>query len=87
MKKNSEIYFDQEKYISSRQAAEFSGYAHDYIGQLCRSGKLECQRVGRDWLVAEKKLVEYKNKLALGVEEKAMKLDDLGVDKYFADKK
>lgn len=35
----------------------------------------------------EKKLVEYKNKLAIGVEEKAIKLEDLGVEKFLSEKK
>lgn len=35
----------------------------------------------------EEKLVEYKKKLATGVEEKAEKLEDLGIEAYLSDKK
>ncbi len=35
----------------------------------------------------EKKLVAYKNKLSIGVEEKAIKLKDLGIEEYLSDKK
>ena len=57
------------------------------LGNAKNAGILAVQILDTSDKELEKKLVEYKNKLALGVEEKAMKLDDLGVDKYFADKK
>src|SRR3989344_7780342 len=50
---------DTRKLISARQASEISGYATDYIGQLCRLGKLECSRIGRSWFVSEESLFEH----------------------------
>ena len=43
-------------FISSKRASEISDYASDYIGQLCREGKLVCQRIGRAWFVTEASL-------------------------------
>lgn len=56
---NSELYFNQKKYISAKRASEISGYNADYIGQLCRSGKLECRQVGRGWFVSEDSIIEH----------------------------
>lgn len=48
-----ELIVNQIKYISSKRAAELTGYAKDYIGQLVRKGKLDAKRVGRSWYVSE----------------------------------
>jgi len=40
------------KYLPSRVAAELFDYAQDYIGQLCRSHKLDGMMIGRTWFVA-----------------------------------
>ena len=48
-----ELTVNQTKYISSKRAAEMSGYAKDYIGQMVRLGKLDAKRVGRAWYVNE----------------------------------
>ena len=57
------------------------------LGNAKNAGILAVQILATSDKELEKKIVEYKNKLALGVERKAMKLDDLGIDKYLADKK
>ena len=56
---SGDIFFSKKKYISSRSASEISGYATDYVGQLCRMGKLECTRVGRSWFVCEESLIDH----------------------------
>src|SRR3989338_4086292 len=53
------IKIEEEKFIPSRDASKLSGYDPDYIGQLCRGGKLECKRVGRIWFINEKSLVGH----------------------------
>ncbi|MDP2704990.1 MAG: hypothetical protein Q8O71_01165, partial [bacterium] len=50
-----------EKYISARRAAEITGYERDYIGQLCRLGKIDCTFVGRGWFVSEKSILKHKS--------------------------
>ncbi|MBI2048070.1 MAG: hypothetical protein HYT27_02930 [Parcubacteria group bacterium] len=55
----SEFFDGEKKYVSSRRAAEIFGYAPDYIGQLCRRGKLECRLIGRGWFITETSLSKH----------------------------
>ncbi len=48
---SSELSFDGKQYISSKRAAELTGYAQDYIGQLGRKGLIDARRVGGLWYV------------------------------------
>lgn len=49
-------------YVSSKRAAEMTGYTQDYIGQLARSGSITAQRVSGLWYVVEESLRNYKTK-------------------------
>lgn len=49
-------------YISSKHAAEITGYTQDYIGQLARLGAIEAQRVSGLWYVLEDSLRKHKEK-------------------------
>ena len=49
-------------YISSKHAAEITGYTQDYIGQLARLGAIEAQRVSGLWYVLEDSLKKHKEK-------------------------
>jgi len=55
-----DLFLDGKMFISSERAAKFGGYTKDYIGQLCRGGKLEARMVGRSWYVSIDSLVEHK---------------------------
>lgn len=48
-----ELTIGEKTYISSKRAAEITGYAKDYVGQLCREGRVEATLVGRSWYVLE----------------------------------
>lgn len=48
-----ELTLGDKTYISSKRAAEITGYAKDYVGQLCREGHVEAKMVGRSWYVLE----------------------------------
>ena len=48
---SDEISLSGKAYISSKRAAELSGYAQDYIGQLARGGQIDAERVGGLWYV------------------------------------
>jgi len=52
MKKDS-LVIDGKTFISSRRASEIAAYSKDYVGQLCREGKLDCRRINRLWWVNE----------------------------------
>lgn len=49
----NELTIDGKLYISSKKAAEITGYAKDYVGQLCREGHVDARMVGRSWYVLE----------------------------------
>ncbi len=47
-------------YMSSYDAAKYTGYSQDYIGQLARSGSVIAKKVGRKWFVDKKSLEQHK---------------------------
>ena len=53
------LIIEGKEYISAQRAAEITAYSRDYVGQLCRSGKLACRMVGRFWYVDEESLRKY----------------------------
>jgi hypothetical protein len=58
MKDSFEI--DGKIYISSRRAAEISKYSNDYVGQLCRGGKVSARMMGRTWFVDQESILNHK---------------------------
>lgn len=42
--------------ISLSQAAQISGYHQDYLGQLCRLGKLRASKIGRNWYTTQSEI-------------------------------
>lgn len=55
-----ELLIEEKKYVSSKQAAKITGYAKDYIGQLCREGRVPARLVGRSWYVLESALQDHR---------------------------
>ncbi len=55
-----ELILDDKKYLSSKRAAQVTGYAKDYVGQLCREGRITARLVGRNWYVLEDSLLEHR---------------------------
>jgi hypothetical protein len=55
-----EILIEEKKYVSSRRAAELTGYAKDYVGQLCREGRVPARLVGRGWYVLESAIQDHR---------------------------
>lgn len=55
-----ELTIADKKYLSSKKAAKLTGYAKDYVGQLCREGKVEARLVGRNWYVLEDSILEHR---------------------------
>ena len=64
---NSELFFENKKYISSKRGSDLSGYNQDYIGQLIRDKKIEARRVGRQLFISleslEKRLEKIKGRV------------------------
>jgi hypothetical protein len=55
-----EILIEDKKYVSSKRAAKVTGYAKDYIGQLCREGRVPARFVGRNWYVLESAIQDHR---------------------------
>jgi len=55
-----EITIGDKVYVSSKRAAKITGYAKDYVGQLCREGRVEARLVGRNWYVLESAIREHR---------------------------
>lgn len=55
-----EILIEEKKYISSKRAAKVTGYAKDYIGQLCREGRVPARLIGRNWYVLETAIQDHR---------------------------
>jgi hypothetical protein len=56
----NELTIDGKTYISSKRAAEITGYARDYVGQLAREGHVVARLVGRSWYVLESSIREHR---------------------------
>jgi len=55
-----ELEIDEKKYLSSKRAAKVTGYAKDYVGQLCREGRVQARLVGRSWYVLESSIHDHR---------------------------
>lgn len=56
----NELTIGDKIYVSTKRAAEITGYAKDYVGQLCREGHVEAKMVGRSWYVLESSIREHR---------------------------
>ena len=70
MKDSSEINLNGEKFIPAGDAGRLCNYTRIYVGQLCRSGKINCKKFGTDWMVSEKSILAYKKSIFQTQEEK-----------------
>ncbi len=48
------------EWITTKEAAELSGYAPDYVRDLAREGKIKARKVATVWLVSRKSLLAHK---------------------------
>ncbi len=56
--------------ISSKEAALKYGYTNDYLGQLCRAGKLDGRIFGNTWFITEESLAAHKDRIEKAAREK-----------------
>ena len=47
------------EWISTKEAAEYTGYSESNIRYLLREGKVKGRKFGRDWFTTEEALREY----------------------------
>ena len=60
-----DLYLSGKKYISARRAAEITGYTSDYVGQLCRAGKVDATMVGRGWFISQESILLHKENFGI----------------------
>jgi len=56
---SNEIYFNGCRFISVSETARIASVTRDYIGRLCRDGKLSGKRIGKLWYVEEDSLNRF----------------------------
>src|ERR1035437_7251188 len=79
---SSDLFFENKKYISAKDAAHLTSYTSDYVGQLCRANKVESKKIGRTWYVSEESILNHKNLgMELFVEEKISPLSHIETKK------
>lgn len=69
----NKVVFDGKTYVKASVLARELGYTTDYVGQLCRAEKVECQLVGRSWYVEEDSLRTHKSNRYRSVKTKSKK--------------
>lgn len=55
-----DLIFEGKKYISAKRASKLVSYTRDYVGQLCREGKVESRMVGRSRFISEESILDHK---------------------------
>lgn len=50
----------EKTFVKANKIASDLGYTADYIGQLCRAGKVEAKLVGRTWYVEESSIKQHR---------------------------
>ena len=53
-------------WIDTATAGKLSGYRAAYIRQLASSGRIDAQKVGRDWRINEESLMAYRERVRAG---------------------
>ena len=51
--------FDPTEWITTKEAAELTGYSPIHFRQLAQRGKIEGLKKGRDWLLRKKAVITY----------------------------
>lgn len=54
------VLLEGKEYVKVSTAAKETGYTADYIGQLCRAGKIDAKLVGRSWYVHESEIRDHR---------------------------
>ncbi|MDQ3089929.1 MAG: hypothetical protein M3Q24_02125 [bacterium] len=71
---NNDLLFDGKTYISVGRASKKLGYTADYLGQLCRAGKIDARMIGRTWYVEWESIKNHKKSKTHRVRRTAEKI-------------
>lgn len=68
--------------ISTKEASVISGYSHDYLSRLARTGKVKAEQVGRTWVVDHSSLISFMEGQGQRKEELSRALARTRADEY-----
>jgi hypothetical protein len=54
------VTINDREFISVKRASEITKYTKDYVGQLCREGKVAARMIGRTWFIDHESILNYK---------------------------
>ena len=77
-----ELFFENKRYISSREAAHVAGFTHDYISKLCRYGKISGRKVGHGWYVEAESFQKYLEESSQTKQERVEELSERRRSEY-----
>lgn len=68
--------FDNDTLVSSKDASRLLNCSHDYVGRLCREGKVYGEKIGRTWYVSQNSIREFKKEITQIKEERRQELSE-----------
>lgn len=77
-----EIVIDGGRYLSAGAAAAIAGRTRDYMGRLCREGKVPARRIGNGWYIEKKTLESYLVERAYHKEKRDRQLSEVRTSAY-----
>lgn len=76
----SNININVANKISLAEAARITGYHQDYLGQLCRGGKLRATKFGRNWFTTTDAIEDFRKALlALFEEPRSVETEEVSI--------
>lgn len=79
---DDKLVFNNKKFLSSKNAGEFSNYTNDYVARLCRQGKVEGRIVGRTWYVEEQSFLKFLSEHRSQKEQRKKQLSKERIKEY-----
>ncbi len=77
-----ELKIGEKIFLSSRRTGQVLGYTNDYVGKLCREGRLDAKMVGRTWYVDFDSVKKYSTLVAIEKEERRKELSETFSKEY-----
>lgn len=78
----TELFIQNEKYLSSKRTGYILGYTNDYVAKLCREGELIGHRDGKNWFVKESSIIEFQKKYEIEKQKRLKKLSEQRTIEY-----
>ncbi|MDQ5950712.1 MAG: hypothetical protein QG585_654, partial [Patescibacteria group bacterium] len=77
-----ELKIGEKIFLSSRRTGQVLGYTNDYVGKLCREGRLDAKMVGRTWYIDFDSVKKYSTLVSIEKEERRKELSETFSKEY-----